>query len=136
MQNKIHLNKGLLFCAIEWYFDELYEYKFTSNTDFINNEKKCAYIIKWISKVQPIQINPQVTIEQMNKHLIFINALFGIFVGIATLGIKDNQMFNIRKISPSFYKDILLSIRTSDIGSKQLSHFIRLVNAVTNNEFP
>jgi hypothetical protein len=110
VKDLIYLNKDLLAVVIGSYFDDIYKYKLYSHSQRADNHKQGAYIIKWISKIRPIQILPNV---EITNELLFINASFAIFIGFSFLKLN---VFD--AIEPLFYKHLIYETQYREISGK------------------
>jgi hypothetical protein len=116
----VHLNKSLLYIAVKSYFSDIYRFKLYSNSKLANTEKKCAYLIKWISKIKPIQIYPHVELKDISTEIIYVNSEFALYIGMIFFYLKKG--INIFKfISKEFYKELLYTCFYRDINPKMLS---------------
>jgi len=110
IKDSVYLNKDLLGLVIGSYFDDIYRYKLYSHTERADNHKQGAYIIKWISKIRPIQILPD---REATKELLFINSSFAVFVGFSFLKLN---VFDV--IEPQLYKFFLYETQYREISAK------------------
>lgn len=80
----VYLNPYLLREAVESYFCDVYRLKFFRPVNRINEPKKAAYAMKWISRIRPIQMydgmGPEVSV-------IMANAYFALIIGFSLLDI-------------------------------------------------
>jgi len=112
----VYLNKDLLAIVIGSYFDDIYRYKLYSHSKRADNHKQGAYIIKWISKIRPIQILPNV---EATKELLFINASFAVFVGFSFLKINVFET-----VEPNFYKHLIYETQYRNISGKNYASIL------------
>ncbi|MDR3365915.1 MAG: hypothetical protein LBO71_02985 [Prevotellaceae bacterium] len=105
-----YLNDALLLIVVGSYFDDIYKYKLYSHSERADDHKQGAYIIKWISKIRPIQLLPN---KEITKELLFINSSFAIFVGFSFLNLN---VFD--AIDPHFYKHLLYEMQYRNISGK------------------
>jgi hypothetical protein len=110
IKNSVYLNSDLLAVVIGSYFDDIYKYKLYSHSKRADCHKQGAYIIKWISKIRPIQILPNI---EVTKELLFINASFAVFVGFSFLKLN---VFDI--LEPAFYKHLIYETQYREISGK------------------
>jgi len=122
----VYLNKDLLAVVIGSYFDDIYRYKLYSHSKRADNHKQGAYIIKWISKIRPIQILPNV---EATKELLFINASFAVFVGFSFLKINA---FDI--IEPNFYKHLIYETQYRNISGKNYASILYSIEKMTGKK--
>ena len=119
VEKEFYLNKELLMLAIKSYFKDIYSYKLNSKTGLANEEKKCAYMIKWISKVKPIQIKSDV--ENISELTIYINSLFAVFAGFIHINLS-----NIRgMLSTEFFDELFHKVHSENMHSNELVLLIR-----------
>ena len=119
-----YLNKDLLYIAIKSYFDDIEKFKQYSGSILADQHKQAAFTIKWISKIKPIQINPNFKI---NKQIILINSLFAIFTGSSFL-LKVTP----ENIPMNYYKHLIYSTLYRDIDAKQLAGALFLLEEYAN----
>lgn len=110
IKSSVYLNEAILSIVIRAYFDDIYRYKLHSHTERADNHKQGAYIIKWLSKLRPIQILPD---KEVTKELVFINSAFAIFVGFSFLKCNAYDV-----IEPCFYKYLLSETHYRNISGK------------------
>lgn len=125
-KSSVYLNKDLLLIVIGSYFDDIYKYKLYSRSERADRHKQGGYIIKWISKIRPIQILPGIT---ATKELLFINAMFAIFVGFSFLELNG---FDI--IEPSFYKHLVYEAHYRNISGKGYGSILFLIEKMAENK--
>ena len=119
IKSSICLNEDILSIVIKAYFDDIYRYKLRSHTERADNHKQGAYIIKWLSKLRPIQILPD---KEITKELLFINSAFAIFVGFSFLKCNAYDV-----IEPSFYKHLLSETQYRNISGKNYASILYLI---------
>ena len=119
INSSVYLNKDLLGIVIRAYFDDIYRYKLHSHTERADNHKQGAYIIKWLSKLRPIQLLPD---KEISKELLFINSSFALFVGFAFF--KFNA-FDV--IETCFYKHLLSETQYRNISGKNYASILYLI---------
>ena len=78
----VYLNNDLLAIVISSYFDDINKYKMYSHSARADKYQQGAYIIKWVSKIRPIQICENI---EATKDILFVNSSFAIFAGFAFL---------------------------------------------------
>ena len=122
----VYLNKDLLAIVVGSYFDDIYKYKLYSHSKRANSYKQGAYIIKWISKIRPIQILPNI---EATKELLFINASFAIFVGFSFLKLN---VFN--TIEPHFYKHLIYETQYRNISGKNYTNILYLIEKLAEKK--
>jgi hypothetical protein len=110
IKDSVYLNKVLLAVVVVSHFDDIYRYKLYSHSPRADSHKQGAYIIKWISKIRPIQILPNI---EVTKELLFINAEFAIFVGFSFLKLN---IFD--TIAPHFYKHLIYETQYREVSGK------------------
>ena len=126
MKTSVYLNEDLLGIVIGSYFDDIYKYKLYSHSERANNHKQGAYIIKWISKIRPIQILPNI---KVTEELLFINASFAIFVGFSFL---ELNVFD--TIEPDFYKHLIYEAQYRNISGKNYASILYLIEKTANDK--
>jgi hypothetical protein len=119
INSSVYLNTDILSIVIKAYFDDIYRYKLPSHTVRADNHKQGAYIIKWLSKLRPIQILPN---KEVLKELLFINSSFAIFVGFAFLKLN---VFDV--IETNFYKHLLSETQYRNISGKNYASILYLI---------
>ena len=122
----VYLNKDLLAIVIGSYFDDIYRYKLYSHSKRADNHKQGAYIIKWISKIRPIQILPNV---EVTKEVLFINAEFAIFVGFSFLKLN---IFD--TIEPRFYKHLIYETQYRNISGKNYATLLYTIEKMAEKK--
>jgi hypothetical protein len=113
------MNKDLLSIVVRAYFDDIYYYKLNSHTERADNHKQGAYMIKWLSKLRPIQILPNI---DATKEILFINASFAIFVGFSFL---KGDVFD--TIDINFYKHLLSEVQFENFSGKNYASMLYLI---------
>jgi len=121
----VYLNKDLLAIVVGSYFDDIYRYKLYSHSKRADNHKQGAYIIKWISKIRPIQILPNV---EATKEILFINSSFAVFVGFSFLKIN---VFD--TIEPNFYRHLIYETQYRNISGKNYASILYSIEKMTLN---
>lgn len=81
----IYLNRYLLREAVESYFCDIYRLKFFRPVNRINEHKKAAYTMKWLSRVRPVQVHDGFGADSPT---LMVNAFFALIVGLELLGVK------------------------------------------------
>ncbi|GHT49350.1 hypothetical protein AGMMS49982_02660 [Bacteroidia bacterium] len=119
VKSQVYLNKDLLAIVIGAYFDDIYKYQSYSLSERADTHKQGAYIIKWLSKIRPIQIFPNI---KASKELLFINSTFAIFVGFSFL---ESNIFD--SIAPHFYKHLLYETQYRNISGKSYASLLYLI---------
>jgi len=123
LQDVVVLDKKLLSIAIKSYYDDIYRYKLYAQSDAINLEKKSAYLIKWFSKIRPLQIKPNIDSNLITSTVLYANSSFALFIGFTFL--YENTDININAvISPEFYKELLYTTQYREICPKQFASII------------
>jgi hypothetical protein len=80
----IQLNKQLLFEAVGSCYCDIYRLKVFRNIQHEDAHKRAAFLMKWISKVQPIQI-----VQPTNKTSVMLsNSMLAVAVAIFIMDIK------------------------------------------------
>ena len=125
MQTSVYLNKDLLAIAVGSYFDDIYKYKLYSHSQRADNHKQGAYIIKWISKIRPIQILPNIT---PTTELLLVNAQFAIFVGFSFLNLN---VFD--TIEPHFYKHLVYEAQYREISGKSYASILYTIEKMAES---
>lgn len=119
LKSSIYLNEDLLVIVIGSYFDDIYKFKLYSHSERADKHKQGGYIIKWISKIRPIQVLPD---AKVTKELLFINSVFAVFVGFSFLGLNGFD-----SIEPNFYKHLVYEAQYRNISGKNYSSILYLV---------
>jgi len=119
INSSVYLNKDLLGIVIRAYFDDIYRYKLYSHTERADNHKQGAYIMKWLSKLRPIQILPT---KETPRQLLFINSSFAIFVGLSFLNCNAYDI-----IETNFYKHLLSEIQYRNLSGKNYACILYLI---------
>jgi hypothetical protein len=125
-ETSVYLNKDLLAVVVGSYFDDIYKYKLYSHSKRADRHKQGAYIVKWISKIRPIQILPNI---EATKELLFINASFAIFVGFSFLKLN---VFD--AIEPAFYKHLIYETQYREISGKSYASLLYTVEKMTEKK--
>ncbi len=125
-KQSILLNKGLVYLVVKSYFDDIYRFKDYSGSELADQHKQAAYIIKWISKLRPIQI---LVDTDFNNEMVWINSSFAIYVGLNFLHVQNIFEY----ISDSLYENLLYSTQYRNISGKQLATLMYTIelNALT-----
>jgi len=126
VESFVYLNKELLGIVIGSYFDDIYKYKLYSHSERADRHKQGAYIIKWISKIRPIQILPNI---EATKELLFINASFAIFVGFSFLNLN---VFD--TIEPHFYKHLVYEAQYREISGKSYASLLYAIEKMAEKK--
>jgi len=124
----IELSDELLLVAIQSYYDDIYRFKTYSHSEFANTSKKSAFMIKWLSKIKPIQIKPN---AEFTKKLCYVNSSFALYVGFAMINVKIEDF-----ITPDFYKELMYNTYFRDVCPKQLSAVMHILLQNSKNELP
>jgi hypothetical protein len=125
-KSSVYLNEDILSIVIKAYFDDIYRYKLHSHTERADNHKQGAYIIKWLSKLRPIQILPD---KQVTKELLFINSAFAIFVGFSFLKCNAYDV-----IEPFFYKHLLGETQYRNISGKNYASILYQIEKLSEKK--
>ena len=113
LRDAVYLNNDLLYIVIKSYFDDIEKFKKYSGSELADHHKQAAFTIKWISKVKPIQIKPDI---ESNKHILLCNSLFAIYVGLAfLLGVTPNN------IPLEYYEHLIYTTFYREVNAKQLA---------------
>jgi len=128
IKDKTYLNKHLLIVAIKSYYDDIYRFKLYSHSERADNHKQSAYIIKWLSKIRPIQILPDI---EISDDVLLVNASFAIFVGFCFINCNIADI-----ISPHYLKHLLYMAQYRNISGKQLASLIYLIEKMAKKEKP
>jgi hypothetical protein len=124
----VYLNKDLLALAITSYFDDIYRFKKYTHSERADQHKQAAYLIKWISKIRPIQISPNTVV---NRRILLINSSFAIFVGFSFLSLKAAN-----SITPKYYKHLLYMCQYRNISGRQLASTLYVLEKQAEGERP
>ena len=131
----VYLNSILLKDALVSYFKDIHRYKNYSGSIWANKQKQAAYMIKWLVRFRPIQINKETKREEEEiKEILEINLEFALFCGFNFLGtdIFDLVMQNRDNINlsnkdkkeeekeDSFYDRLLYDLRYRELSGKKL----------------
>ncbi|MCX6225954.1 MAG: hypothetical protein NTV01_14580, partial [Bacteroidia bacterium] len=103
-------------------------YKDYSKADYADRHKQAAYSIKWISKLKPIQLTIEATI---NKSALLVNSSFALFVGFSFL---DQNVFT--QISPKLFQHLLYTTHYRNISGKQLATSLYILECAAKGEMP
>ncbi|MCH8887930.1 MAG: hypothetical protein IIC13_15210 [SAR324 cluster bacterium] len=87
-----YINATLLFHAVASYYADLHRLKVFHDTILANEYRKAAFIMKWITKIRPIQLERDGVVTK--AHLL-ANEFFAIAAGLELLGdIKPGDISN------------------------------------------
>jgi hypothetical protein len=129
----VQLNDHLLFIALHSYYSDIYRFTSYSGSQYPNTAKQCAYLMKWLTKIKPIQLidsNANIQFKGVSR----LNSAFAMI--ILGLFIKTNEdvdvwpflakEFNIRN-------EILYTTFYRDVCPKQLSTLLELLISSAKN---
>ncbi|MDR1417039.1 MAG: hypothetical protein LBJ57_06435 [Prevotellaceae bacterium] len=119
IKSSVYLNNDLLAIAVGSYFDDIYRYKMYSHSERADKHKQGAYIIKWLSKIRPIQVCMG---AKATKEMLFINSSFAVFVGFSFLGLN---VFD--AIEPHLYEHLLYEAQYRKISGKSYASILYLI---------
>lgn len=125
----VYLSCPLLELVIKSYFDDIYKFKVYTRSQRADAHKQAAYQIKWISKIRPIQILPDVAVS---KKILLANSQFAVFVGLSFLFEKDD-MSVIEKISPKYYENLVYMAQFRNISGKSLAFSLCALQELCRN---
>lgn len=128
IDNAIYLNKELLALVITSYFDDIYRFKKYTHSERADQHKQSAYLIKWISKIRPIQIMPNTVVD---RKILLVNSSFAIFVGFSFLSLKIPD-----SITPEYYKHLLYMCQYRDISGRQLANTLYVLEKQAEGKKP
>jgi len=127
IRDDFYLELNSLGLAVKSLIDDIYRYTIYSSSEKAEDVKYGAYLIKWISRIKPIQIKHTTT--NITKHHLAINSYFAIFTGIAIIKLNNSENENLKKILPELRyatiyrdinpKDLTLLLRTLKNQDKQ-----------------
>ena len=117
----VRLDRGLLFLVVKSYFDDIYRFKDYTGSKSADRHKQAAYLIKWISKLRPIQIVSEIT--PYSNEIIWINSSFSLYVGLIFLDVPN--IF--ASLSDSMYETLMYTTQYRYISGKQLSPLLYLI---------
>lgn len=129
VQGVVYLNDDLLAIVVKSYFDDIYRIKAYTHSVRLDQHKQSAYLIKWISKIRPIQILPNVSIA--DRRILLINSSFAIFAGFSFLSLKVSNC-----ITPEFYKHLLYMCQYRNISGRQLATTLYVLEQRAESERP
>lgn len=115
--SSVYLSRPLLELVIKSYFDDIYKFKAYTCSLRADAHKQAAYQIKWISKIRPIQILPDVDVSE---EVLLANSQFAIFVGLSFLFEKD-EVNAMEKMHPKYYKNLVYMAQFRNISGRALA---------------
>lgn len=129
VRKSVYLNWTLLYSAVYSYYDDIYRFKDYSCSKWADNHKQAGYMVKWIIKFKPIQINSNSV--RVTTLVLTLNAAFALFVGGVFLerGVLNN-------ISPKFYSHLIYSLTYRNLSGKQLASLFYVLEAAVKGKKP
>lgn len=102
----IKINYAILYnCVVSWYYD-LTRTKTFHQIEFADSHKRAAFIIKWISKLKPLQLDYHKEHPQVE---LLVNEAFALIAGLTHLNIS------IKDIPRNLIKNIMYTLHYRDI---------------------
>jgi len=142
IQKAVYLNKNLLHCVVQSYYDDIHRYKDYSGSKWANNHKQAAYTIKWIVRFKPVQIKEKFDNDKLNDKIVDINSTFALVCAFSFLdrNIIDlifkekREIDNFKeKQKQSFYDRLLYILRFRPFTGKQLISIFEALELNANN---
>lgn len=125
-RNCFVLNKHSLAISIKSMLDDIDRFEIYSHSKTTERPKFSAYIVRWISKIKPIQIINQ---DVNSVHLHFINSYFAIFAGVSLLELNDYES----KQSIKIYEELRYATYYRDISPKELTLLFRVLKNIDSD---
>lgn len=110
----VKLNVFVLRNAVESYFLDIDRIKAFHNIKYADKHKKAALTIRWISKLRPIQLLSDDSME-VSGDVFLANAIFAINAGLSFLEV------DIKKISQAFFHHLLYISQYRDLDGSHLA---------------
>lgn len=117
LKDAVYLNRSLLKIVVKSYFDDIYKFKVYTRSVRANEHKQAAYLIKWISRIRPIQILPKATTSDL---VLLANAQYAVFVGFSFL-FKEDEFQIIEKMNERYYQELIYTAQYRNISGKTLA---------------
>ena len=114
------INMHFLAMVVKSMLDDIHRFVIYSHSKQVEKPKYSAYLIRWISRIKPIQVTNQ---EISSKHLHFINSYFSIFVGLSLLELKDYDSIQVVEL----YEELRYATYYRDISPKDLTLLLRTI---------
>ena len=142
IQKAVYLNKNLLHCVVQSYYDDIHRYKDYSGSKWANNHKQAAFTIKWIVRFKPVQIKEKFDNDKLNDKIVDINSTFALVCAFSFLdrNIIDlifkekREIDNFKeKQKQSFYDRLLYILRFRPFTGKQLISIFEALELNANN---
>ena len=138
--HKVRVVEGLLFHASKCINDDLEKFKFYSGSSEVEEPKRAAYFLKWISKTQPLQIPSSIfekskaeeiwkeerviksNILQINNEFAFYNAI-ACFKSFPPEFRKTDEYMN-------FKRDVLYNLTFRQTSGRQFTTSFKLFQLI------
>ena len=116
----IRIDGGILYLVVKSYFDDIYRFKDYTGSKLADQHKQAAYMIKWISKLRPIQIIADIP---YSDEIVWINSSFSIYTGLNFLHVPN--IFE--HVSESLYETLMYTTQYRYVSGKQLAPLLYLI---------
>ena len=87
---RIWMNRIVLHDVVVSYFDDVDRHKEYHRTKRVNEAKQAAFMMKWITKLRPIQFD--VAVEEATLELQHVNEVYAMRCGFAFMGISPSVL--------------------------------------------
>lgn len=126
----IKLNRGILLHCIQSYFLDLLRTKIFHEIKLADEHKIAGFLMKWISKLKPIQVlnnDP----KEITKKEILVNEFFAIYAGFNVF-----SKISFKKISTKFALNLLYTLHFRSSDGMIFSSLMYLLEKACCNETP
>jgi len=105
---RMYLNLDILRIAVESYLHDLYRFSDYHGSEFADNHKRGAYIIKWISKLRPVHFfhdqKNLSALEYLSNNILAVFAGLGHLQDVALVDVSDRYFDHL--FYTSLYRNI------------------------------
>lgn len=126
---QVRLSEQILFEVIASCYCDIYRLQVFRGIKHEDSHKRAAFLMKWISKFRPIQIN---TDKPTNLPAnILANEIFAVEVALIVLNIDIDEFFRNRRLN-GYAKNLVYLLRFHSCGAEQLASELFLFTQYAN----
>ena len=127
-KENVFINKGILKIALISCYDDFSRYEVYSNIKIVDRHKVAGYVIKWLSRLKPIQSK---IID--DEKLFIVNNFFALICGLLYLNIEIDD---INLISPDYFEHLLYEIQYRNISGRAYASKLYLLEKLLQSKIP